>query len=176
MADLFEKKADGNYISILVSLCHPFSRGSVHIKSSNVDDKPVFDPNYLSHPLDLEILARHTQYIEQIVQSEPFRSLLQPEDRIPAVSITPDLKDPDVARRIVRDRLFSCFHPAGSCSMMPVELGGVVDDQLRVHGTSKLRVVDASIFPLEPRGNIQATVYAVAERAADLIRGNSIAD
>ena len=169
MAELFEKKADGNYISVLALLCHPFSRGSVHIKSSNIGDKPVFDPNYLSHPLDLDVLARHTQYIDQIVRSEPFLSLIQPDVRIPDVSTFPDLSDLDAAKRVVKDRLFSCFHPAGSCAMMPVELGGVVDDQLRVHGTNNLRVVDASIFPLEPSGNIQATVYAVAERAADLI-------
>ena len=55
--------------------------------------------------------------------------------------------------------------------MMPAELGGVVDSNLKVHGTRNLRVVDASVFPLEPAGNIQATTYAVAERAADLIRG-----
>ncbi|KGO75080.1 Glucose-methanol-choline oxidoreductase, C-terminal [Penicillium italicum] len=169
MADLFEKKADGSYISILAMLSHPFSRGSVHIKSSDITDKPVFDPSYLSHPLDLKILARHTQYIDQIARSEPFASLIQPDVRIPDLSTTPNLSDLDAAKDLVKDRLLSCFHPAGSCSMMPVELEGVVDDQLRVHGTSNLRVVDASIFPLEPRGNIQATVYAVAERAADLI-------
>ena len=53
--------------------------------------------------------------------------------------------------------------------MMPVDQGGVVDDRLRVHGTRNLRVVDASVFPLEPQGNIQATLYAVAEKGADLI-------
>ncbi|KAJ5578820.1 aryl-alcohol dehydrogenase [Penicillium hetheringtonii] len=124
MADLFEKKADGNYISILAMLSHPFSRGSVHIKSSNINDKPVFEPAYLDHPLDLEILARHTQYIDQIARSEPFASLIQPDVRIPDVSNTPDLSDLDAAKSVVKDRLLSCFHPAGSCSMMPVELGG----------------------------------------------------
>jgi choline dehydrogenase-like flavoprotein len=57
--------------------------------------------------------------------------------------------------------------------MLPREMGGVVDDQLKVYGTRNLRVVDASVFPLEPAGNIQATVYAVAERAADLIIGRN---
>ncbi|KAJ5345669.1 aryl-alcohol dehydrogenase [Penicillium brevicompactum] len=171
MADLFEKKADGNYISILALLSHPFSRGTVHIKSSNIDDKPIFDPSYLSHPLDLEILARQTQFIEQIVRTEPFHSLVQPDFRIPGISTSPDLSsDLEAAKCVVKERLLSCFHPVGSCSMMPVGLGGVVNEQLIVHGTSNLRVVDASIFPLEPSGNIQATVYAVAERAADLIR------
>ncbi len=54
--------------------------------------------------------------------------------------------------------------------MMPIELGGVVDERLIVHGTSNLRVVDASIMPLEPQGNIQSSVYTIAERAAELIR------
>ncbi|CAG7918920.1 unnamed protein product [Penicillium olsonii] len=172
MAELFEKKADGNYISILAMLSHPFSRGVVHIESPMIDDKPSFDPGYLSHPLDLEILARQTQFVEQIVRTEPFRSLIQPDVRIPDISTSPDLSsDLEVAKGVVKDRLLSCFHPAGTCSMMPAGLGGVVDDHLRVHGTTNLRVVDASIFPLEPTGNIQATVYAVGERAVDLILG-----
>ena len=53
--------------------------------------------------------------------------------------------------------------------MLPREEGGVVDKRLRVYGVKGLRVVDASIFPMVPRGNIQSSVYAVAERAADLI-------
>jgi choline dehydrogenase-like flavoprotein len=55
--------------------------------------------------------------------------------------------------------------------MLPSEKGGVVDEKLIVYGTTNLRIVDASIFPLIPRGSIQSTVYAVAERAADIIKG-----
>lgn len=54
--------------------------------------------------------------------------------------------------------------------MLPRADGGVVSDHLLVHGTKNLRVVDASVFPIIPRGNIQSTVYAVAERAADIIK------
>ena len=54
--------------------------------------------------------------------------------------------------------------------MMPRAMGGVVDPELRVHGCRNLRVCDASIIPMTPRTNLQATVYAVAEKAADLIR------
>lgn len=56
--------------------------------------------------------------------------------------------------------------------MLPREKGGVVDSDLIVYGTENLRVVDASIFPLIPRGNIMSSVYAVAEKAADIIRGH----
>lgn len=53
--------------------------------------------------------------------------------------------------------------------MLPEEMGGVVDSRLRVYGTKNVRVVDASVSPLEPLGHLQSTMYAVAERAADLI-------
>jgi choline dehydrogenase-like flavoprotein len=156
-----------NYITIMVANNHPFSRGSCHIRSANPDDKLILDPKYLSHPMDLEILARQTQYIETIVKTEPFASLLKAGERLPEGKEAITL---DAAKRIVKERLLSTFHPVGTCAMMPRELGGVVDSRLKVHGTKNLRVVDASIFPMETLGNIQATVYAVAEKAADLIK------
>ena len=60
--------------------------------------------------------------------------------------------------------------------MLPREMGGVVNERLMVHGTRNLRVVDVSIMPLITRGNLQTTVYAVAERAADLIKEDHIFD
>ena len=59
----------------------------------------------------------------------------------------------------------------GTAAMMARELGGVVDSQLRVHGVANLRVVDASILPFQTHGHVTATLFAVAERAADIIRG-----
>lgn len=168
VSDILTKRYPGNYGGILALNNHPFSRGTVHILSSRIEDKPLYDPNYLSHPLDLELLARHTQYIDRILRTEPFTSLIKPDSRIP-VNVT-DLSDLETAKEVVKDRIYTTFHPAGTCAMMPADMGGVVDSRLRVHGTSGLRVVDASIFPLEPAGNIQATIYAMAERAADLIK------
>ncbi|KAJ9211462.1 CAZyme family AA3 [Paecilomyces variotii] len=170
MGELLAPALPGNYISILILNNHPFSRGSVHIRSADPLAKPVFDPNYLSQPIDLEVLARHTQYLEQIVQTAPFSTLLKsPSSRIPEEAAA-GFEDLELAKKVVKDRLFTCFHPAGTCAMLPKELGGVVNDRLVVHGTKNLRVVDASVFPLEPTGNIQATVFAVAEKAADLIK------
>ncbi|EYE92867.1 GMC family oxidoreductase [Aspergillus ruber CBS 135680] len=166
--DVLAKNLPENYISILALHNNPFSRGSVHIRSSRIEDKPIYDPNYLSHPLDLELMARQMQYLDRIVQTGPFASLIKASVRIPAHAV--DLSDLNAAKEVVKERLFTCFHPSGSCAMMPADKGGVVDNRLRVHGTSNLRVVDASVFPLEPSGNIQATTYALAERAADLIK------
>jgi choline dehydrogenase-like flavoprotein len=64
---------------------------------------------------------------------------------------------------------FTTYHPCETGAMMPERLGGVVDERLRVHGVGGLRVVDASVFPVILRGNIVSSVYAVAERAADLV-------
>ncbi|OSS54212.1 hypothetical protein B5807_01827 [Epicoccum nigrum] len=167
MKELLAPTNPKNYITIMVANNHPFSRGTCHIRSADPDDKPILDPKYLSHPLDLEILARQTQYIEKIVKTEPLASLLKPSGRLPEGKEATSL---DAAKEIVKERLLSTFHPVGTCAMMPKELRGVVDSRLKVHDCTNLRVVDASIFPMETLGNIQATVYAVAEKAADLIK------
>jgi choline dehydrogenase-like flavoprotein len=170
LTDVLTKPLPENYISIMMLHNHPFSRGSVHINSSSSDDKPTYDPKLLSHPLDLEMMARQMQFVDRIAETEPFSTLLKPGKRMP--EHTTDLRDLNHVKGIVKDRLYTCFHPAGSCAMLPRDEGGVVDSKLKVYGTKNLRVVDASIFPLEPSGNIQAAVYAVAERAADLIKGS----
>ncbi|KAK3291476.1 uncharacterized protein B0H64DRAFT_427067 [Chaetomium fimeti] len=82
--------------------------------------------------------------------------------------------DEELLRRLRADRgVFwpSLAHPCGTCAMMPERLGGCVDAELKVYGVGGLRVVDASVMPLIVGSALQATVYAVAEKAADLIRG-----
>jgi choline dehydrogenase-like flavoprotein len=64
----------------------------------------------------------------------------------------------------------SSYHTCGTAAMLPRENGGVVDERLVVYGTDNLRIVDGSVLPLVPRGNIMATVYAVAEKVADIIK------
>lgn len=157
----------GNYLTLFVALSHPFSRGSVHLNSSDPTQKPNLDPRYLSHPLDREIFARHIQFFETIAKTEPWASLLKKDGRrIPPGRYVDDL---EVAREQAK-LMISNYHPLGTCAMMPKALGGVVNERLVVHGTKNLRVVDASIIPMQPRANIQSSVYAIAERAADIIK------
>lgn len=160
----------GKFITIGVLLASPVSRGSVHIRSADPTDAPIIDPAYLSNAVDTEILAEHLLQIEKIAASEPLSSrfLAQPlQRRDPAADLKGDL---DHAKRYARTSSISMWHPCGACAMLPLELGGVVDSSLRVYGVQGLRVVDSSMIPLLTTANLQATVYGVAERAADLIK------
>lgn len=159
-----------NYITVMLFLNHPFSRGTCHISSPNVEDKPTWDPRYNSEAIDMELLARGVQFVEKLVGTEPFSSLLKPDGK----RLQNHVPDLEAARDVVRSRQISVFHLSGSAAMRPQEAGGVVDTRVRVYGVRNLRVVDASIFPLEPSGNIQSTVYAVAERAADILKEDRV--
>jgi choline dehydrogenase-like flavoprotein len=158
----------GNYLTLSVALLHPFSTGNVHITSSDPTHPPTIDPKYLSHPLDLEIFARHVRYLETIAETEPLASFLKPNGRRNAPCAY--VKDLDSAKEYARLASVSNWHCVGTCSMLPPDKGGVVNERLVVYGTKNLRVIDASIMPTIPQGNTQSTVYAVAERAADLIK------
>ncbi|KAI1746317.1 oxidoreductase [Xylaria scruposa] len=154
----------GDHLTIATILAQPLSRGTVHVVSNNPAEAPEIDPKYLSNPLDVEVFAKHIMYIESIATSAPLSGVLkQPLQP----SSPPDL---DAAKRYMASRTISMWHPAGTCAMLPEQIGGVVDNCLRVYGVSNLRVVDSSIVPLLPPGNLQSTVYALAERAADLIK------
>ncbi|KAI2602581.1 hypothetical protein GGR54DRAFT_623519 [Hypoxylon sp. NC1633] len=166
--------SEDNYITIILMLTHPLSRGSVHVVGAGANRTLAIDPGYFSHPLDLEVMARHVQFIEQgLATTEPLAKWLKPNGKR-AVG-APDagaLNDLEVAKEFIRDRAVGAHHFTGSCSMLPREMGGVVDPQLRVYGTANLRVCDASVISLTPRANTQATVYGVAEHGAKIIKGS----
>ncbi|EHA27370.1 glucose-methanol-choline oxidoreductase [Aspergillus niger ATCC 1015] len=159
----------GKFITLGVMLSQPLSRGSVYITSNNPETPPMIDPGYLSNPLDLEVIARHLLGVKNLAESPQLGELLeQPlKFRDPAADFQGDL---DAAKKYARDNLVSMWHFVGTCSMLPREKDGVVDSSLKVYGIEGLRVVDASAIPLVSTANLQATVYAFAERAADLIK------
>lgn len=166
----------GKFVTIGVLLSNPLSRGSVHIRSANPEDPPLIDPAYLSNPIDTEILAEHMLQVEQIAASEPFSSrlLAQPlQHRDPAADLKGSLEH---AKKYARTSSISMWHPGGACAMLPIDTGGVVDSSLCVYGIEGLRVVDSSIMPVVATANLQATVYGVAEKAADLIKRYWLSD
>lgn len=162
---------DGNYLSLGSMLLHPLSRGSSHIISSEVNVPPTIDPRYLSHPLDIEVYARHLMFIEVLAKTKPLASFLKPNGRRAQPGPNGAKVDTvEKAKEYIRATALSNNHPVGTCAMLPREQGGVVDVELNVYGVKGLRIVDSSIMPFIPMANTQTTVYAVAEKAADLIK------
>ena len=158
-----------NFASLGVMQSIPFSHGSSHIASANPDDNPRIDPRFFSNPLDLDIMAHHLLAIERLPSTSPLNAFFKNNgQRIPPNTAITDL---DSARKYLRENAVTTWHSCGTAAMLPMEKGGVVDQDLMVYGTNNVRVVDASIFPVIPQANPMSTVYAVAERAADLIKG-----
>jgi choline dehydrogenase-like flavoprotein len=133
--------------------------------------KPVIDHRYLSDALDLELHARQIRYLERIAAAEPMASLLKTGGRRnhPDVFIGDDLEK---AKKFAAVGGSTNCHSCRTCAMAPKESGGVVYVRFNVYGARGLPVVDTSVFPLIPQSNLQSLVYAVAERAADIVKGS----
>ncbi|KAI1633638.1 putative GMC oxidoreductase [Biscogniauxia mediterranea] len=158
----------GKYITLAAVHSGPLSRGSVHIRSASGFEAPAIDPRYFTHPVDVEVYTQHMLYLQGLAGSRPLGALFRQPLR--AYNAAPPLANFYAAVRYIQSRAVSMWHPAGTCAMLPEDRAGVVDSRLRVYGVRGLRVVDASVVPLLPPGNLQSTVYALAERAADIIK------
>ncbi|KAI9895083.1 MAG: hypothetical protein M1814_000308 [Vezdaea aestivalis] len=154
--ECFNVDFPGHFVSLMGVITHPFSRGCVHIVSPDATVLAQVDPGYLSHPLDLEIYAEIMLFTQKIARTEPFCGLLKAGGR----KFQPGMEELNEGnvREHIRRHIYTEYHPIGTCSMEPRDKGGVVDPRLKVYGTKNLRVVDASL------------VYAVAEKAADIIK------
>lgn len=146
----------GSFYTFGLSLAHPLSRGSVHVKDST---SVAIDPNYFSHPLDIAIFARHLQYLATtLTKAEPLAShLVRKLGTDPSLDLE-KFQDIEFAKEYIRSNAAGAHHLTGTCAMMPKELGGVVDSKLRLYGCKNLRICDASIMPITPGVNPQATV------------------
>jgi len=160
--------------SLLVTLIAVGSRGTVRLSSPDPRHKPLIDPAYLSDGSDIEPLVRGIRLARELAAAGPLaracRAELSPGD---------DAQGDTDLREFIRRDLTTLYHPVGTCAMggdsklAASRLTSVVDPELRVRGVDGLRVVDASVMPAVPRGNTNAPVIAIAERAADLISGRA---
>ncbi|KAL4923152.1 GMC family oxidoreductase [Aspergillus undulatus] len=154
--------SDGTFV---LGLQHPFSRGSVRLASTNPFDAPLADAAFLRNPVDVQILIAAVKYARKLAAS-PVLAAFNPVELVPGPDVTADAD----LEAYIRGAAESLYHPSGSASVGKEQLGGVVDEEFRVHGVKGLRVVDASVLPMLPATHIQSSVYAVAEKAAEAIR------
>ena len=154
-----------NTFSLISAVLHPFSRGSVHISSSSIDSPPIINPNYMSNEYEIQALIAAAKKNRQIAQTMPLASAWTEEYEPGLNNVTTDAD----WRNYVLDTAVSIYHPLGTCAMLPLEDGGVVDPDLKVYGTQNLRVVDASIIPIIIGAHIQTSVLGIAEMAAQKI-------
>jgi choline dehydrogenase len=154
-------------VGTLVGAVEVRSRGRVLLASADPDDKPLVDPAYFADEADLDVLVAGIRIAREIAEHEPLASITA-EEVMPGKNV----HDHEQLRDWIRATSGTMFHPTGTCAM-----GGnaeaVCDPELRVRGVEGLRIVDASVIPETSRGNTNAPTIAVAERAADLIRGNT---
>jgi choline dehydrogenase len=154
-----------NGYSIRFSLLNPDSRGSVRLASGDPEDAPLIDPGLLADERDMGRMLAGLRLAREI-GAAPAMAGWRQEEALPGAAVTTTAGLRDFLRRTTD----IYFHPVGTCKM-GIDPAAVTDLQLRVHGIRGLRVVDASVMPSLPAANTNATVLAIAERAADLITG-----
>jgi len=156
---------DGDGFQLHIGHNKPKSRGSVDIVSADPHQPPRIQFNYLQEEADREGFRACVRLTREII-NQPAMDSYRGDEIQPGLDIQSDEQIDAFVRRAVE----SAYHPSCSCKM-GVDAMAVVDPHTRVHGLQGLRVVDSSIFPTIPNGNLNAPTIMLAERAADLIRG-----
>jgi choline dehydrogenase len=154
-----------SFPAITPSVCNlrPTSRGFVRIKSPEPAAHPQIRLNYLSTAEDRRVAVDAIRFTRRIMAA---RALVkyEPEEFRPG----PAVQDEHALEKAAGELGTTIFHPVGTCRMGR-DARAVVDDELRVHGIGRLRVIDASVFPRITSGNTNAPTYVIAERGARLV-------
>lgn len=156
--------------AIHVDLLRPKSRGSIRLNTSNPTDKPLLNFNYLDKRDDMETLIKAIHKTRDLVSQPAFKHLAGRE-----LFDSADAKSDADIENWIRNHVETDFHPCGTCKMGSDDMA-VTDDQGRVHGVQGLRVVDASLFPMIPSGNLNAPTQMLAAKIADRITGTTPLD
>ncbi|CAN8104623.1 unnamed protein product [Discula destructiva] len=155
--------------SMLIVDLMPFSWGNVHLGSASEINVPVLDPKIHAIEFDTDILMATGRLTQKVFRTRPFSDIV-------LAAVSPDAEAVPVTATddqwisYIKNSTDTAWHGLGTCAMVPKELGGVVDSSLKVYGTSNVRIVDASVIPTQISGHLMAVLYAVAERASDIIK------
>ncbi|KAI6557271.1 hypothetical protein MCOR03_005899 [Pyricularia oryzae] len=163
----------GGSLSLNFWWLYPFSRGSVHLSRDSLADasvvaQPTIDPRLNMVPFDVTAQGMVAKLADKFSETLPIKDIKTSRGGLGANPTNTQWED------FARSGTAVNSHNLGTASMMKRELGGVVDPELKVYGTRNVRVVDMSIFPLQFSGHPQSTLYAVAERAAEIIKRASL--
>jgi len=165
-----DKPGEGvhNFSAFTASVCQlrPESRGELKILSKDPNQYPSIQPNYLSTELDLKTAVNGLKVARKIVAAPSMEPYIL-DEYVPGY----EYQSEEELEQAVRKYSQTIYHPAGTCKMGN-DTSAVVDDQLKVHGINRLRVVDASIMPEIVSGNTNAPTIMIAEKASDMILGN----
>ncbi|MEO4045703.1 choline dehydrogenase [Pseudomonas sp. CAU 1711] len=154
---------DGHGFQLHVGHNKPKSRGFVRVRSADPTDAPQIRFNYLQHEDDRAGFRACVRLTREII-AQPAMDAYRGAEIQPGAGVQSDAE----IDRFVRQAVESAYHPCGTCRMGEDALA-VVDSETRVRGLEGLRVVDSSLFPSIPNGNLNAPTIMLAERAADLI-------
>ncbi|KXT14014.1 hypothetical protein AC579_8849 [Pseudocercospora musae] len=149
----------------------PLSRGSCHIAGSNADlaaQEPFIDVNWFMLEWDWDIYIASGRFVRKLFATPPLANFTTEETQPGLDNLPIDASD-DEWRDYWSDNFRAGWHGVGTAAMLPRKWGGVVNGDLKVYGTSNVRVVDASAVPFNMGGHPTSTMYALAERAAHLI-------
>ncbi|KDR81074.1 hypothetical protein GALMADRAFT_222642 [Galerina marginata CBS 339.88] len=158
----------GNFVGAVPRVVSPRSRGSVSLRSNNPLDAPLIDLGILSSKFDLFVLKEGVATARRFFAGPAWKGyVLQPSGAFSNATTDQALED------FIAETAITAAHAVGTSSMSAKDAKfGVVDPDLKLKGAKGLRIVDASIMPFVPAAHTQASVYAIAERAADLIKAD----
>lgn len=163
-----DQPKDGKmYASILAALAAPLSRGNVTLASASPQDSPLVNPNWLTHPGDVEVAVALYRRTREIFNTEEVRSIRKSD-----VEYWPgsDVETDEQILANIRTSVMAVMHASCTARMgRQDDPYAVVNSQAEVIGVERLRVVDASSLALLPPGHPQALIYALAEKIADNI-------
>ncbi|GAA3047810.1 FAD-dependent oxidoreductase [Pseudonocardia yunnanensis] len=170
LGDTVPSPERGAGYTMVVAILAPFSRGSVRLASADPDAAPLIDPGYYTDSRDLDAAVAGLRAARDLANTPAFAPWRDGE-----AQPGPEAWDDDhQLRDYVRRSVHTYFHYAGTCRM-GTDDHAVVDTELRVRGIEGLRVIDASVMPSPVNANTNATVYGIAERAAELLRAQTTA-
>jgi len=153
--------------ALLIDQLRPRSTGCVELKSSNPNDKPLINFNYLKDPKDIKDLLNGVKKARELVAQKSFDPFRGAE-----IAPGPSVKTDTEIKAWLRETVATDYHPSCTCSMGHGKQS-VVDERFCVHGLKNLRIVDASVMPKIISANLNAPVQMIAARAADMISGDN---